>query len=70
MSFSRDIKIVAFKYFKFHEVKGSYFKQLGKVKISLINDRFSDLKNLFTFRNQLPYCTKDILLKPLPVIKS
>jgi glycosyltransferase involved in cell wall biosynthesis len=70
MSFSQDIKIVAFKYFKSYEVKGSYFKRLGKAKMSLINDGFSNLKNLLIFRKQLPYCIKETSLIPVPDIKN
>jgi dolichol-phosphate hexosyltransferase len=70
MPFSHHIKIVAFKYFKILEVKSSYFKQLGKANMSLINHGFSNVKNLFTFRKQLPYYIKETSLLPLPGINS
>ena len=70
MAFSQDIKIVAFKYFKSMEVRGTYFKRLGKAKMSLINDGFSNLKNLFVFRSQLPHCIKELSAIPLPAVRN
>jgi dolichol-phosphate hexosyltransferase len=59
MPFSQDIKIVAFKYFKSFEIGGAYYKRIGKPKMKLVIDGFSNLKDLFTFRKQLPYCVKE-----------
>lgn len=59
MSFSQEIKIVAFKYFKSLEVGGSYNKRIGKAKLRTINDGFSNLKNLIMFRKCVPDCIKE-----------
>ena len=70
MAFSQDIKIVAFKYFKSLEVGGSYFKRLGKAKMSILDDGISNLKDLFIFKKHLPHCVKEPSLIPLVPINN
>ena len=50
MSFSEEIKIVAFKFFKAAEVKGTYFKRVGKPKLQTFSHGWHNLKFLLSYR--------------------
>lgn len=53
MSFSEEIKIVAFRFFKSAEVKGSYFNRIGQPKLQTIKHGWRNLKFLFSYRPHL-----------------
>jgi glycosyltransferase involved in cell wall biosynthesis len=54
MSFSEEIKIIAFKYFKSAEVEGKYFKRVGKPKLQTISHGWYNLRFLFWYKHHLP----------------
>lgn len=49
-SFSEEIKIIAFKFFKAQESEGTYSRRAGKVKLGTLKDGWSNLKFLFKYK--------------------
>jgi len=57
-SFSEEIKIVAFRFFKAFELDGKYYKRTGKQKLATFNDGLKNLKYLFQFRSLVKFAVK------------
>jgi len=53
MSFSEEIKIIAFKYFRAMELDGRYHNRVGSEKIKTLHEGWQNLKYLFRYRSQL-----------------
>jgi glycosyltransferase involved in cell wall biosynthesis len=62
MSFSEEIKIIAFKFFRSKEIDGKYYSRTGDAKLRVLNDGWENLKFLFRFRKLIRSA-----LVPLPV---
>ena len=62
MSFSEEIKIIAFKFFNSAEVKGRYYKRIGEPKLQTLKHGWRNLKFLFSYRSQLKsaICVPDL----------
>jgi glycosyltransferase involved in cell wall biosynthesis len=53
MSFSEEIKIIAFKFFKALEVDGTYSKRIGQAKLEATKHGLNNLKHLFLYKKLL-----------------
>jgi len=71
-SFSEEIKIVAFRFFKAIELEGKYYKRTGKQKLETFNDGWTNLKYLFQFRSLVKFAVKSPHenITESPVIKN
>jgi glycosyltransferase involved in cell wall biosynthesis len=52
-SFSEEIKIIAFKFFKAIELDGQYYRRVGKQKLVTFEDGWNNLKYLFRYKSFL-----------------
>ena len=52
-SFSEEIKIIAFKFFKAIELDGQYYTRVGKQKLVTFEDGWNNLKYLFKYKSLL-----------------
>lgn len=57
-SFSEEIKIIAFRFFKAIELDGQYYKRAGKQKLLTFNDGWNNLKYLFHFKSFVKFAVK------------
>jgi len=52
-SFSEEIKIIAFKFFKAIELDGQYYRRVGKQKLVTFDDGWNNLRFLFKYKSLL-----------------
>ena len=60
MSFSEEIKIIAFRFFRSAELDGKYSKRVGASKLNVIKDGYYNFKYLFQYRRQLKYAVRSL----------
>ena len=53
MAMSEEIKIIAFKFFHSAEIDGKYYARIGKAKINIIRDGWTNLKYLFDYKKKI-----------------
>ena len=59
-SFSEEIKIIAFKFFKALELDGRYYKRAGKVKLAAVKDGWKNLQYLFRYKSLINSAVRSV----------
>jgi len=60
MSFSEEIKIIAFKFFRSAELDGKYYKRIGASKLNAVKDGYHNFKYLFQYKRQLKFAVRSL----------